>query len=282
MAQVKASLADQREMVKILYYGDPGSGKTSAMASAAALGNVVYVDAESGLKRGPLARLGVAVDKIEPYNTITFDGLESLYWEIKGRLDNDPTSVAAVIIDSITEAQKILLEQIVSKAVTKATARGMERDPFQIDRADWGVNTEQMRRLARRFRDLPCHIAFGALSKREVDDDGSVIYSPALTPAFQTDLMGYVDVVIHTGIREIGGQQFYIGTTKPVGKYLGKDRFGILPSAMVNPTLNRVVAYVNGDLTQDSDPLQKAARDAAAQINPTAGNTGSEKGNPNA
>ena len=94
--------------------------------------------------------------------------------------------------------------------------------------------------------------------------------------------MGYVDVVIHTEIREIGGQQFYIGTTKPVGKYLGKDRFGILPSAMVNPTLNRVVAYVNGDLTQDSDPLQKAARDAAAQINPTAGNTGSEKWNPNA
>ena len=264
MAVNKPSLADQREMVKVLYYGDPGSGKTTAMATAANLGNVVYVDAESGLKRGPLTRLGVPVENIEPHNGISFDALEALYWDIKGRLDTDPNAVAAVIIDSVTEAQKILLEQIVSKAVNKASARGMERDPFQIDRADWGVNTEQMRRLARRFRDLPCHVAFGALPKREVDDDGSVIYSPALTPAFQTDLMGYVDVVIHTEIREIGGEQFYIGTTKPVGKFLGKDRFGILPSALVNPTLDRVVAYVNGELTQETDPLQKAARDAAS------------------
>lgn len=263
--KAQATLADQREMVKVLYYGDPGSGKTTAMASSANLGKVVYIDAESGLKRGPLARLGVPVENIVPGHEVTYEALEAAYWDVHGMLAEDPDAVAAVVLDSVTEVQKLLLEQIVSKAVNKAAGRGMDRDPFQIDRADWGVNTEQMRRLARRFRDLPCHVAFGALPKREVDDDGSVVYSPALTPAFQTDLMGYVDVVIHTEIREIGGKPFYIGTTKPAGKYLGKDRFGILPATLVNPTLDRVVAYVNGEITQDSDPLQKAARDAAAQ-----------------
>ena len=259
------TLADQRELVKVLYYGDPGSGKTTAMASAASLGPVIYIDAESGLKRGPLERLGVDVANIEPHREVSFDALEALYWDLEARLDDDPEAISAVVLDSVTEIQKVLLGQIVSKAVSKASARGMDRDPFQIDRADWGVDTEQMRRLTRRFRDLSCHIAFGALPKREVDDDGSVVYSPALTPAFQTDLMGYVDVVVHTEIKTIGGTEFFAGTCKPIGKYLGKDRFGIIPSTLIDPTLDRIVAYVNGDITQDRDPLQKAARDAAAR-----------------
>jgi hypothetical protein len=259
----RATLADQREVVKILYYGDAGSGKTTAMSSAANLGPVLYIDAESGLKRGPLARLGIPTDQITPHQQITFEALETLYFEVKGLLEDDITAVSAVVLDSVTEIQKILLENIIGKAVTKAAGRGMDRDPFTIDRADWGVVTEQMRRLTRRFRDLPCHVAFGALPKREVDDDGSVTYSPALTPAFQTDLMGYVDVIIHTEVREIGGKEFHVGTCKPVGKYTGKDRFGILPQTLVDPTLDRVVAYVNGELTNDKDPRQLAAREAA-------------------
>jgi hypothetical protein len=259
----RATLADQREVVKILYYGDAGSGKTTAMSSAANLGPVLYIDAESGLKRGPLARLGIPTDQIQPHQQITFEALETLYFEVKGMLEDDPAAISAVVLDSVTEIQKILLENIIGKAVSKAAGRGMDRDPFMIDRADWGVVTEQMRRLTRRFRDLPCHVAFGALPKREVDDDGSVTYSPALTPAFQTDLMGYVDVIIHTEVREIGGKEFHVGTCKPVGKYTGKDRFGILPQTLVDPTLDRVVAYVNGELTNDKDPRQLAAREAA-------------------
>jgi len=262
-ATPRATLADQQEVVKILYYGDAGSGKTTAMSSASKLGPVLYIDAESGLKRGPLARLGIPTDQIEPHQQITFEALEQVYFEVKARLTDDPTSISTVVLDSVTEIQKILLENIIGKAVAKATGRGMDRDPFQIDRADWGVVTEQMRRLTRRFRDLPCHVAFGALPKREVDDDGSVTYSPALTPAFQTDLMGYVDVIIHTEVREIGGQEFHLGTCKPVGKFTGKDRFGILPQTLVDPTLDRVVAYVNGELTAETDPRQRAAREAS-------------------
>lgn len=262
---VLPSLSDQVDLGNILIYGPQGTGKTTDMAMAANEGIVVFADAESGLKKSALKKRGVNVDNIRVHSEITYDALEGLYWNCKATLEADPDSIYAVCLDSTTEIQKLLLEQIVGKAVDKAARRGMERDPFFIDRPDWGVVTEQMRRLTRRFRDLPCHVVFGCLEKRDTDSDGAVVYTPALTPAYATDLMGYVDVILHTQVVEYDGKEFYVGTCVPVGKYLGKDRFAALPRAIVNPYLNRIVDYINGDLDEDTDPMQIELREARAR-----------------
>lgn len=268
---VLPSLSDQRSMVNVLYYGKQGSAKTTNMAGGSREGPMIFVDAESGLKKQALKQRGVKVDNIQVHDKIEYDALDGLFWDVKSTLEADPDSVYAVALDSVTELQKLLLEQIVSKAVDKAAKRGMDRDPFFIDRPDWGVVTEQSRRLTRRFRDLPCHVAFGALEKRDTDPDGAVVYSPALTPAYQTDLMGYVDIIIHTDVIELGGEVFYIGTSSPVGKYVGKDRFSALPPVLIDPTLDRVVAYVNGEIDPETDPRQVAAREAKARDTPKTG-----------
>ncbi|AZS06684.1 Sak4-like ssDNA annealing protein [Streptomyces phage Hiyaa] len=269
------SLEDSEEFVNVLYYGEPGSGKTTDAASMAKLGTIVYIDAEAGLKRQPMQRLKIPTTRILQYKVETFDDLQSLYWQLKAKIEKQreereaaeaagtPLSeeelakhIIGVVFDSMTEIQKKLLEGITNARFEKSKAQaeraGMvnQDDPFATDRDEWGKMTEMCRRVTRQFRDLECHTAFVCLDRREVDKEateGGVFYRPALTPAFSTDLMGYVDVVIYTGREEVDDlkdESQFVGTTVATGKYRGKDRYGVLPPAFPNPTFDRVVKFV--------------------------------------
>jgi hypothetical protein len=254
MAKLEA-LDDAEEFVNVLYYGEPGSGKTTAAASMAKLGRIVYIDAEAGLKVQPMKRLQIPTDQIMRYRVETFDDLQNLYWQLKAKLEEEPGAFAGVVFDSMTEIQKKLLEGITNaryqKSVAQAQRGGFEvkDDPFDTDRDEWGKMTEMCRRVCRQFRDLECHTAFVCLDKRDVDKegDGGVFYRPALTPAFATDLQGYVDIVLHMSQEEVSDLSDYsrfVGLSVPVGKYRGKDRYGVLPPSMANPTFDRVVDFV--------------------------------------
>jgi hypothetical protein len=74
-----------------------------------------------------------------------------------------------------------------------------------------------------------------------------------LTPAFGNDIRGYVDIVMATKIASDGQ---YVGISKPRFGLMGKDRFGVLPTTMVNPTMDRIIAVVNEEL----DPEEVAWR----------------------
>lgn len=277
MAPKVTPMSEDFEFVNVLYYGRGGVGKSSHAAHAALEGRIVYIDAESGVKKRPLNRLGVPTDNIMRYHVENYEDLDELYWSVKGMLDKDPDSVKCVVFDSVTELQKKLIEDIATKRFDKKRAAGMVDDPFEVDRDEWGKMTEQMRRICRRFRDLPCHTAFVCLEKRMVDSSGAY-YRPALTPAFASDLVGYVDIVVYTDVAQAEGETDtekrarFIGVTVPTGALRGKDRFGILPPVMAYPSMDRIVAYVNqeGEDMIDSDPYQQAhaARMAASQPAP--------------
>lgn len=262
----RQSAAELREQANVLFYGDPGSAKTTNLATLANLGRTLHIDAESGVKPAALRKRGIDLSNLEIYpdktagEAMSFDGLDDLYWEIKAELEGDPDAYAGVMWDSGTETAKLLLESVVSDAVAKADRKGMERDPFFIDRGDWGVMTEQMRQLIRRYRDLPCHLGISALVRRDQDDDGKVKYGPALSPALQTDVMGYVDIVCRTFTVEVPGWgehgEMFLGRVRAGGKFECKDRFDVLPTTMVEPTMERIIQYINGELTPDTDPLQ--------------------------
>ena len=264
-----ASLDDTTEYVNALYFGDPGSGKTTDAAHMAKLGRVVVVDAEAGLKKRPLQRLGIDPANIFPHKVEAYADLDRLYWAVKAKLEEEPGYFAGVIFDSFTEIQKKLIEDIVGtryeKNVRQAERGGFEvkDDPFAVDRDEYGKMTEMCRRLARRFRDLPCHTAFVCLTRRDVDKegDGGIFYRPALTPAFATDLMGYVDVVAYTqeeSDADLGDFSRFVGLTRPVGKYRGKDRYGATPPVFPNPTFDRLVEFVR---QEDVDPEEAWAAD---------------------
>lgn len=260
-----ATLADEEDVLNILYYGVGGTGKTTDVAHMANLGRILYVNAESGIKRRPLAKLGVKVENVVllpgPNRLLTFELLEDAFWRMKADLEEDPKAWTGVVWDSLTEIHKKLLDNVVAGAVQKAERLGRDRDRFFIDRSDWGDMTEQVRLLLRRFRDLPCHFAVTALERREQDDeDGKVAYVPAVNPALQADLQLFFDVVCHTTLKEKDGVEEYHGMFRPVGKYkAAKDRLGALPRGLVDPNVERVLAYVTEDLDLDSDPVMQEA-----------------------
>jgi hypothetical protein len=259
-------LNEQKTSVNILYYGEAKRGKTTALAGLARLGHVLYVDAESGLKSKPLAQHGIPVANIEPFRGVSFDKLYDLFLETLANLEKNQDYVAGVVLDSLTEIQKILLEQIANAEVNKAALANQIKDPYMYERSWWGKNTEQMRRLIRAYRDLPCHTGMSALQRRDQDDDLSVVYGPAVTPALQNDIVGYMDVVCYTTVVALNGVDWFIGAFRPMGKYITGDRFNMLPRVLNNPSFDRVISYIEGELTEENDEQQVAYLSAKTNL----------------
>jgi hypothetical protein len=237
----RPTLDTQTTFVNLLLYGDPGSGKTTGATGLARAGRLVYVDAENGLKRQPLETLGLPTENIQVYRPATFAGLEELAGELRAELTHDPDAYVGVVLDSLSEIQRALIEE---------DARGR----YRLTQGDYGENTQKLRRGLRLYRDLPCHVGFTAHVRRDEDDDGEVHFGPALTPAVAGDLLGLVDVVCHThAIARLDGQEpDYLGAFRPGRKFVAKDRFGLLPPRLINPTFDRVVAYVEGDYRREA------------------------------
>ena len=262
------TLDEMAEYLNILYYGEPGSGKTSAAASMAHLGLVYLVDVESGAKVRPLRKLGVPTKNIRPVRVSSYRDLDQFYWFLKQRLEEDPEAVAGVIFDSITEIHDQLIREQVdvrhAKAVRKVTnaktgelLQDVDDNEFLVELPERGIVTEQLRTLTRRFRDLPCHVAIVAGAKREVDPNGEgVVYLPQLPPKFGAQLRGFVDVVAYTvKVPEIEDASGYLGVFRDTGRYKGKDRLGALPPVVAYPSFDRVASIIFEELELESDPV---------------------------
>lgn len=258
-------LSDQPDFVRVCYYGDPGSGKTSAAAMAANLGTTWFALAEPGVHRRPLEKLGVPVDMIHLDTDVSFDGIQARIDKIRTELHVNPGQIGGFVIDTVTEMTRQWLGEIVdakaNKERQKAEARGEEydRNPFFIDRDYYSQTTQMWQRVLRALSDLETNVVFTAHVRRDVDDDdGSVKYGPDLPPAMQSHLTGLVDVLVRT--QQVGaysdGRPILVGRTSNAKKYRVKDRLNCLPVTMVYPSVDRINAYASGKLNEDNDTLQ--------------------------
>lgn len=260
-------LTDVKETANVLFYGDGGTGKSTALAHMANLGKVWVANAESGFKARALRQFGIPIENIEVFpgegETISFDSLEREWLRIRDALNDDPDSYAGTIWDSATEIHQVLLGNAAKKGYEKAAKQGKDREASFVALEDYGIMTNQMRSLVRRFRDLPCHFGISALAKREQDDDSEVTYVPQVTAKLGVDMIGWVDIVCVTQTYEYadGGELEYRGLFRPAGKWRGKDRFKMMPKGIVDPTFDRIVKYIDGELTVDEDPIMIAAKE---------------------
>jgi len=262
---------DQRDYVKVLFYGMSKVGKTTALASLANLGRVLYIDAEAGLKRLPLEQLEIDTKNIEVLDfSERYKAIDEAFWELKQDLEEDAESWAGVVWDSGTEIYQAFLDQIVETRVQRARTAVPQRnrsvipsnmqDPFFIDRDDYGEAIKKVRTLMRHYRDLPCHFGTAFLERRDQDDKTRMVtIGPSIAPSLQGEMVGWHDVVGHSFYD--ASKDLYLAAFRQEGVAVGGDRFHVLPPLMVNPSFERIIDYVQGTLTIENDEEQK-------QLNP--------------
>lgn len=279
------SMEESEEFLNVLWWGKEGSWKTSQMATAANRGRILVVNAEGGFKKKPLRDLGVDLGNIilwpDPKSgvEVSFETMEALYWRIKAKLMAEPGYFYAVGWDSSSDIYTRFVSNVREAEYQKNQAAPLQKrkefreNRYFTDRADYGVATDQMRDLLRKFRDLPCHFLVTALERRDIDPETSkVAYGPGVGPAFQKDLLGYLDVIVANKVTtlqtgpddEVDVVDSGRGLTRSNGRSRAKDRLKSLPRVMANPTFERILDYVEERVTEDADPVQKEWLEAKA------------------
>ena len=261
-------LDDAKEVYNMCFWGREGSGKTTALAHMANVAppssKILVINAEGGLKKKALQRLGIDTSKIAVWpkagQAITFKNLDALYRKIKEDLSRDPNSWFAVGWDSVTEIHASITSEVSASRIQRARDRDVVVegvDEFFVDVSDYGTMTKIMNDLLRKFRDLPCHFVVTALERRDVDEQtGKVTYGPAITPGLQSAILGYTDLNLAFKAADEDGP--FRALTKGGGTIRAKDRMGGLPRVLAQPWFDRVLAYQNGELIAEEDPLQAA------------------------
>lgn len=256
-------LDDAAEDTNTLLYGREGSGKTtSALRALNAFpngGRALVINAEGGLKKVALQKRGVDTSRITTWPKrgapISHKGLLSVYDKVRNDLENDPNAWVVVVIDSATEVYQAILDVVQTKRVQGIKNLGKPVDEYHVDIADYGDMSKMFRDIMRKFRDLPCHVVFTALERRDVDKDtGKPQYGPAVTPGLQADLLGYVDFVLMCKPADEDGP--FRALTRANSRYRAKDRFDVLPRVLAEPSMDRILGYLHGELTEEEDPFQ--------------------------
>ena len=178
-------------LLRVLLHGDSGAGKTTA-ASTMPRPCFLLTEPNGLLSIRAANPDAIVVDVVSTASTKGVPPMnvvrEFFVAALDGTLAN--AGVQSIVIDSLTELQRILRDEITS---TKRVGPNGEVK-WTLD--DWSTLTDRMRKLVRTIRDLPFHVVAICLSDTEVDDSGTRY----VVPAFQgkklpNEVAGYFNVV---------------------------------------------------------------------------------------
>lgn len=155
-----------------------------------------------------------------------------------------PKMIKTVITDSLTEAQKYCMYQLLG--IDPLTQK-LDAEPDAAQFAEWGRSREMIQFLIRRLRDLPINSIF--ICGQDIDQDATkkFHYNPLLPGKLAGDSRGLVDVVGYlTTIPQEGGKivrrMFMVGGTYGNAHVAAKHRFGdsLTTSYIDNPTMQMI------------------------------------------
>ncbi|MEG1636117.1 MAG: AAA family ATPase [Cellulosilyticaceae bacterium] len=131
-----------------------------------------------------LRRLEAQVRGIPNSNALTDEELAEIIPE--------PKKFRTVISDSLTEAQKYCMYQILG---IDPNTQKIDAEPDSAQFQDWGKSREMIQFLVRRYRDLPIHSIFICGESIEQDAKKQFHYEPMLPGKLSDDVRGLVDTV---------------------------------------------------------------------------------------
>jgi hypothetical protein len=226
----------RRDQVNILVYGESGVGKTVLAGSADEVPEmrpVLLIDAEGGT---------LSLDKYHPEVDVvritSFQQLQDLYDELRqGR-----TKYRTVILDSLSELQKYGMDHIMKSPAVEVLSLMPDGIPGL---KEWGINTEQIRRLVRAFRDLDMHTIITALIKDDKNPrTGQITQRPKLSGQLAAEVPAFLDIVAYMYTKSVQeGEEIVqkrLLLTRQTDMQVAKDRTGRLPTVMVEPTMKDI------------------------------------------
>lgn len=224
--------------INLLVYGESGIGKTRFAGSASvveAMSPVLLVDIEGGSMT-----LRDTYPQVERVRVKSWEEMQALYDTLFAK-----NPYKTIIMDSLTEIQKFSMYQIMIDLVKKGRNSGEPVDPDVPGMREWGKNGEQIRKLVRAFRDLPCNTIFTALVNADKNPrSGKVVHRPSLPGKLQHEIAAFVDIVVYLYKKEVeeAGEtnQVWRLLTQSTEEYIAKDRTNKLPLVVEAPTMQRV------------------------------------------
>ena len=171
-----------------------------------------------------------------------------------------------VLLDSITEMQKLSMDDALRRAVEQNRARDPDVPAIQ----DYQKVQQQTLNFLRRFNELPINCLYTALPLRLEDEDGKPYFLPALDGkqgGVAQQAMGYMHVVGHGVRRSIKDandktvlvRRIFFQTSGP---YRAKDRYGVLGRWLDNTTVPQMESLINKGRPADAmraKPVEPAA-----------------------
>jgi hypothetical protein len=143
----------------------------------------------------------------------------------------DDKKVGSLVLDSVTELQRVMMLEIMESATKKDPRKSI----FNPTLNEWGINSEVMRFIIRKARDLPCHTVFVCL-ETDIKDEltGKITKAPAVTPKIREDLCSYVDIIGWYRMNKDERQVVFA----PSESYIAKDRSGVMPDVLEGKDLS--------------------------------------------
>ena len=219
--------------INLLVYGMPGVGKTSF---AARTEDVLIADVEHGAKL-----LGLHGIKADVATISKWEDMQELYAALQGG------KYKTVVIDPIGE----LLDKLLTSLKVTHGTKGGEALSLQ----GWGLAKERFRSMIRAFRDLDVNVVLVAHSSEKKEED-MLHVRPKLQANLDEDVCAMMDIVGYLKIVTQDKQKIRRLFTQPTDKYYAKDRSGLLPEFIDDPSFDKMAGIIKDN---DWFKIQKAA-----------------------
>ena len=219
-----------QEKGSYLFYGLPGVGKTSLAGSAAeieSMGKVLLIDFEGGSSVLSKNYPNVDVAAVPDWSTTE---------ELIFALVDEEHEYKTVILDTAGEAQHFIM------------AESSDDNPYEKWDDAWRKLTAAVKILHK--SDMNVIVLAHAENERSEFDGTKQIRPYFQGRRSQNELPKVFDVIGYLSIDE-DDDETRILQAKPLSDNVGKDRFGIFPDVIENPTFEKLVSYMETNNTEE-------------------------------